>query len=310
MSGSPLAPPVGGAAPPARCAACGGADLRAHLRVAGEAGEQGLVPTTDRFGVALADIVRCARCGHGQLARFPDEDELEQGYRDAASEDYAAEEAGQRATARAELARIERHVRSGRLVDLGCWIGFFAHEAALRGWDVVGIEPSAWAAGQARARGLEVLEAPLFAAELREASFSAVALGDVIEHLPDPGAALDRVGALLAPGGVVWMATPDAGSRLARALGARWWSVIPTHLHLFTRKSITGLLDRHGFEVLELGTSPKTFSVRYYLERLAGYWPPLARVLVAAARRAGLAERPWTPDFRDRMAVVARKRTG
>lgn len=310
MSGPALAAPAGGGLSPARCAACGAFDLRPHLGVAGEAGAEGLVPTTDRFGVALSDIVRCARCGHGQLARFPDGEELEQGYRDAASEDYAAEGAGQRATARTELARIGRHAHPGRLVDLGCWIGFFAHEAALAGWQVVGVEPSAWAAGQARGRGLEVLEAPLFGAELPEGVFSAVALGDVIEHLPDPGAALERIGALLAPGGVVWMATPDAGSRVARALGARWWSVIPTHLHLFTRESLTRLLDRHGFEVLELGTSPKTFSVRYYLERLEGYWPPLARVLVAAARRAGVAERPWAPDFRDRMAVVARRRTG
>ncbi|MEA2473371.1 MAG: hypothetical protein QOE06_1286, partial [Thermoleophilaceae bacterium] len=108
-------------------------------------------------------------------------------------------------------------------------------------------------------------------------------------------------------GGVVWIATPDAGSRAARLLGARWWSVIPTHLHLFTRRSLTRLLELHGFEVLALGTSPKTFSVEYYLNRLAGYWPPLARALVALARALGLADRLWTPDFRDRMYVVARR---
>jgi SAM-dependent methyltransferase len=130
----------------------------------------------------------------------------------------------------------------------------------------------------------------------------------VIEHLPDPGAVLDQLAALLAPGGVIWIATPDAGSRVARVLGPRWWSVIPTHLHLFTRRSVARLLERHGFEVLEMRTSPKTFSVAYYLSRLGGYWPPLARALVGLARAIGVADRQWTPDFRDRLEVVARPR--
>ena len=45
-------------------------------------------------------------------------------------------------------------------------------------------------------------------------------MGDVIEHLPDPRAALRRVGQLLEPGGVIALALPDAGSRVARTMGA------------------------------------------------------------------------------------------
>jgi SAM-dependent methyltransferase len=290
------------------CAACGGTALSPHLRVAGGAGEPGLIPTTDRFGVALGDFVRCDACGHLQLDPMPSGAELEQGYREAASDAYEEEGAGQRATAATELARIERHVEPGPLADLGCWVGFLVEAAAERGWQPVGVEPSDWAAARARARGAEVIVAPLLGAELPGGRFAAVTMGDVIEHLPDPGAALDRVRELLVPGGVLWLATPDAGSRVARAMGARWWSVIPTHVHLFTRAGIARLLERHGFDVVEVGTSPKAFSVRYYLERLGGYWPPLARAAVWLAVRAGLADRLWAPDFRDRMAVVARVR--
>ena len=188
--------------------------MRPHLRVAGEAGE--FVPTTDQFGVAMSDFLRCGECGHLQLAEMP---EVEHLYEDAASEDYEAEEEGQRATARAELARVERHAPGrGRLLDFGCWVGFLASEAGARGWQPVGVEPSRWAAERARSRGVEVVDE----ADLGLASFEAVTMGDVIEHLPDPGATLDRLHALLAPGGVVWIATPDAGSRVARALGRRW----------------------------------------------------------------------------------------
>jgi SAM-dependent methyltransferase len=295
--------------PERQCAACGSPDLRPHLRVAADMGDQRLIPTTDRFGAALSDIVRCADCGHMQLARMPSDAELASAYADAASDAYVDEEAGQRETARRMLARIEAHApQRGAILDLGCWVGFLLAEARERGWsEQVGIEPSAYASGYARDRlGLDVRTGDLFAAPLPEHHFDAVVLGDVIEHLPRPGEALDRIASLLAPGGVAWFALPDAGSRVARALGPRWWSVIPTHVQYFTRGSIATLLERHGFSVLETATAPKAFSVEYYLSRLEGYSRPTGRALVRGARSLGVAERMWAPDFRDRMMVIAR----
>ena len=108
----------------------------------------------------------------------------------------------------------------------------------------------------------------LFDAQLQDGSFDAVVMGDVLEHFPDPGAALDRIASLTAPGSVLHLALPDAGSRVARTMGARWWSVIPTHVQYFTRSSLQTLLARHGWELLELGSAPKAFTVRYYRDLL------------------------------------------
>ncbi|HEY2771836.1 MAG TPA: class I SAM-dependent methyltransferase [Solirubrobacteraceae bacterium] len=291
----------------ATCSACGGVGLEPHLRVAGTAGSEGLIPSTNRFGTALADIVRCPRCGHMQLDPMPDEAVLATAYADAASEDYVIEEAGQRATARGALERIEAHVaRRGALLDLGCWVGYLLAEARERGWRTVGVEPSAFASDRARGLGLELINAELMEAELPAGAFDAVVMGDVIEHLADPAVALRRIASLTAPGGVLWLALPDAGSRLARAMGRRWWSVLPTHVQYFTRRSIATLLERSGYEVLEISTAPKVFTVRYYLERIGGYAPAVSRALVRVATAAGVADRMWGPDFRDRMAVIAR----
>src|SRR5581483_2156303 len=265
-------------------------------------------PTTDQFGRALADIVRCRSCGHMQVDPMPSEEILESAYADAASEDYVEEEAGQRETARRILDRVASHVEgeSPRLLDLGCWVGFLLAEAKARGWMTLGVEPSRFASSYARERlGLDVRTADLLEADLPEGAFDAIVLGDVIEHLVDPGEALDRIAGLLAPGGVLAMMLPDAGSRLARLLGRRWWSVIPTHLQYFTRGSMSTLLSRHGWALLELDTQPKAFSVRYYLERVGGYSKPAARGLVRAADGVGVADRMWAPDFRDRMLVIA-----
>jgi hypothetical protein len=69
------------------------------------------------------------------------------------------------------------------------------------------------------------------------------------------------------------------------------------------------LLEREGFEVRALYTSPKAFTVSYYLGRIGGYSQPLSDGLVAVAERVGVADRLWAPDFRDRMLVVARRGT-
>jgi SAM-dependent methyltransferase len=293
----------------ARCAVCGEDGLLEHLNVAGEQGPEGLIPTTARFGTAFADIVSCPNCTHMQLREMPTEAELELGYGMAVSHDYVEEEAGQRATARDLLARLERHTARGPLVDLGCWVGFLLDEARSRGWDpVIGVEPSEFASAFARDRlGLDVRTRDLMSAEL-PAGQNAVVLGDVIEHLRDPRATLDRVRGLLAPGGAVMLMLPDAGSRLARVMGTGWWSVIPTHVHYFTRTSLRRLLEDRGFELRHLGTAPKAFTVRYFMMRVGGYSQPLSRALVAGAGAIGVADRIWAPDFRDRMVAIAVRR--
>ena len=89
-------------------------------------------------------------------------------------------------------------------------------------------------------------------------------------------------------------------------LGPRWWSVIPTHVQYFTRdRAVRRLLARAGYAPLERRTDPKAFTVRYYLDRMRGYSPPVARALMGAASAAGVAGRMVAPDFGDRLAVVA-----
>jgi SAM-dependent methyltransferase len=291
------------------CEACGSEALVEHMQVRGEMGADGLIPTTKEFGTALGDIVRCETCTHMQLDRFPTEDELDAAYEDAASDDYVEEEAGQRASFASVLERIERYAEErGSLLDVGCWVGFLLAEARDRDWrECVGIEPSTFASEYARERlGLDVRTEELFTADLETSHFDAVVMGDVLEHLTRANEALDRVGELLRPGGLLTLELPDAGSRVARLLGPRWWSVIPTHIHYFTRRSAATMLSRHGFEPLYVATDPKAFTIRYYLDKGGGYLPGISRAMVGAAEAVGVAERMWTPDFRDRMVMIAR----
>ena len=289
------------------CAACGSAGLTPHFRVRGDIGEEGLIPTPKNVGTALGDIVRCPACGHMQLDRFPSEDELDAEYAKAASDEYVEEEEGQRASADLLMEKVERYASPGRLADVGCWVGLYMAAAEDRGWGTVGIEPSTYASEYAREQlGLDVRTDNLFTADIEPGSFDVVLLGDVLEHLTRAGDALEHLATWIRPGGVLVLLLPDAGSRVARGLGKRWWSVIPTHIHYFTRHSAATMLRRHGYEPLYVGTDPKAFTWRYYFNKGGVYLPSLSRQLVAMAERLGFADRMFVPDFRDRMVMIAR----
>jgi predicted TPR repeat methyltransferase len=264
-------------------------------------------PSADRYGETIGSVQRCEACGHASLTEMPSEAALAAAYAEASDEASVEEEAGQLETARRSLQRIERFISPGTLVDIGCWTGSFVAAAGARGWTASGIEPSVWAVDQARARGLDVRLADLTQPGIEPATMRCVVMCDVIEHLLDVSDAIGAAVTMLQSGGLLYLTTPDAGGRLPRLMGQRWWSILPMHVQYFTRDSMRRLLERHGLRVVDAASHPKVFTARYYAGRLSGYAPRLAAAGVGITRRIGLDERLIAPDFRDRMQVLAIK---
>lgn len=261
-------------------------------------------PTESLYGRA-GRLVRCPDCGLVRQDPAPAAP-----YDEAVDPDYLAEEPGIRETFRRTLDRIERYRGDvGRLLDVGCGPGLLLEEATRRGWKAVGVEPSSWGAEEAERRGFRVLKGSLEDAELRPASFGAVVASDVIEHVPDPVRFSARLHELLEPGGIVFLATPNVDSLVARVLRRWWWSVLPGHLFYFSRATLSRVVEAVGFRVLEIGTHPKTFSLDYYAGRLSGYSSWVSEATRALVRLLD-AGRLVTPDFRDRVACVAVKPAG
>ena len=147
------------------------------------------------------------------------------------------------------LAWIETLRERGRLLEVGCAYGLFLRRARERGWQAVGVEIAADCAREAQASaGVPVVAGDFLSAEL-PGPFDVIVLLDVIEHMPDPAACLERCARLLTPDGLLVLETGDLGSRWARLLGRRWHFVDPPqHLFYFTADGLESLLRRHGFE--------------------------------------------------------------
>lgn len=172
---------------------------------------------------------------------------------------------------------LELFGRPGRLLDVGCGTGFLLAAARGLGWQVQGVELSAAAAGYASSTfGVPVREGSLEEAGFAEGSFDAITLIHVLEHVPDPRALLKESHRLLAPGGILRIAVPNARGLLYSAhnlfhkvrgrYGRTKFSCSlfpPFHIFAFDADSLRALLAMEGFAVRRQFTVGKG-DARYY----------------------------------------------
>lgn len=149
------------------------------------------------------------------------------------------------------LERMEE-IRDGRLLlDVGCSIGDFLAQALDRGWDGTGMELGERAAAYARdVHKLHVIEATLEESRLHDASFDAVVMLSVLEHLPQPKRTLREVHRILRPGGVLGVIVPNVQSLAVMVLRAQTRTFTGrNHPNYFSLTTLTRLLSQAGFRV-------------------------------------------------------------
>lgn len=242
-----------------------------------------------RNGYALE---RCSTCGLIYVSPMPSPEalaahysdpayfagEVEQGYRD-----YAAMHVALRPHFLRRLRSLEAtHPARGRLLDFGCADGYFLQLAQARGWQVTGVELSADMARVAA----QTLNAPVFTdpAALGAATFDALTLWEVIEHLPDPLPQLRALYARLRPGGTLMLSTPNTGHWQAQRRPDLWQSYRPpSHLLYLTAPTLTLLLDAAGFTEIEVQRTRPLPALPGWLDRLT---QPLQTSLATGQGRA------------------------
>ena len=263
------------------CNLCGADDARVRFPSTLDAASQSrpwesFRCTHDGYGRHYR-IVACLRCGLAYADPRPSAAEILGRYSRVEDPLYLEELEGRRLTFERHLQGLERFRRPpGCLLDVGACTGALVEVASRRGWQALGLEPSAWAVSQAVARGLRVQQGALESHSLPEEAWDVVTLWDVIEHLPDPALALSRSFRLLRPGGLLVVHTMDADSVLARLAGPRWPWLMEMHLYYYSRRTLAAALRRAGFEVLGSAAQGRYLRLGYLASRLGGLLGPAA----------------------------------
>jgi SAM-dependent methyltransferase len=120
--------------------------------------------------------------------------------------------------ARDRIDWMAAHAKGPRILDIGCSDGILALLLARTGRYVVGVDIELSAIAAARElldtepaavhKRVELRVADALTVDLGESAFDTVVLGEVIEHLADPSAMLDRAATLLKPEGRLVLTTP------------------------------------------------------------------------------------------------------
>jgi len=151
--------------------------------------------------------------------------------------------------------KILKESKNLTLLEVGAAHGMFCEEAKKTGVfaKVVGIEPTPDLAQVCRDLGIHVIEAPYEQVALDE-KVDVIAHFEVIEHLFDPKAFMDWSYEQCCSGGLVFLTCPNIEGFETSILGKHSGAVDNEHMNLFTPSSLSLLMERCGFEVIEIST--------------------------------------------------------
>jgi SAM-dependent methyltransferase len=133
-----------------------------------------------------------------------------------------------------------------RLLEIGCGVGAFLVAARSLGWSPEGIDVSGPALRHAAANNFPVQCGSLEDFNFPARTFKAVVAWEVLEHLPNPMAALQKIRNILRPEGVFVCSVPNE-SRFVPRFGTGPAGLPPIHLNYWTPESFKRFARINGF---------------------------------------------------------------
>jgi 2-polyprenyl-3-methyl-5-hydroxy-6-metoxy-1,4-benzoquinol methylase len=138
--------------------------------------------------------------------------------------------------------------KGARLLEIGCGDGRTLEQMRNRGWAVEGVEFDPECVRQVQARGMVCHNGDVRDLALPDNSYDAIFMGNVIEHVYEPGAFLRECLRILKPGGRIVALTPNAESWGHRHFKRDWRGLEPPrHLQIFTPTNLCALAQQAGF---------------------------------------------------------------
>jgi len=150
-------------------------------------------------------------------------------------------------------------------LDVGCFRGEFLDVVREKTrWQLSGLEPNPQACEDARERGHEVYNTGvehIASVVPLGRTFDLIWMGQAIEHVNDPLAAMMALRTLLKPNGRIVLSTPNLDSAQIDMFGPTWaqWHP-PYHRYIFSMKSLQLLAERTNLRLIK----HRTFSHPYW----------------------------------------------
>ncbi|HYF03359.1 MAG TPA: methyltransferase domain-containing protein [Patescibacteria group bacterium] len=158
----------------------------------------------------------------------------------------------------------------GKLLDVGCGWGAFLDSARDKGFQPLGIELTPKCVDFANMQlGIPVSNRQLLDVPFMENSIAVVTMNHVLDHLPEPKEALDKIFAILEPGGMLCGIVPNIESLASQVQKDNWyWLDSNFHYVHYSPATLRSALEKAGFIIERLYTTSGDFGTEKQIELL------------------------------------------
>ena len=157
---------------------------------------------------------------------------------------------------------IRQFVKSGKLFDLGAGWGHFMLAGKELGYDVSGIEiaeqPYLYCVNDLK---LPVEHIDFFQMD-KSTQFDIITMWDVLEHIDKADSFVEKCAELTKKGGYLVLQVPQIDSYFAKSHKDNWKMMGLDHVNYFSKKTISILLEKHGYEVVKIKSS---FEIKLFI---------------------------------------------
>lgn len=171
------------------------------------------------------------------------------------------------------LKEIQKHVKKGKVLDIGCATGFFLEAAKKLGYEPFGIELSEYSSSLAKNKfgTSAIFHGKLEDCDFTAETFDVITMFDLIEHVRVPAETLAHAARLLKPGGIIMITTPDNKSLSSKVMGKKWTHYKKEHFYYFDRHSLNYIAKKNKLELIHSENSEKALNIDYLHTQLNVY---------------------------------------
>jgi 2-polyprenyl-3-methyl-5-hydroxy-6-metoxy-1,4-benzoquinol methylase len=199
---------------------------------------------------------QCSECDFIFLSPMPDQDELNEQYKDDQTEgEPTYNKTGSRLRrAFIKLPRFFPYAFGKKTLDFGCGGGFVAYALSFIAKSSTGIDISENAIAYAKQRFKRANYSCMDFVQLLETTdkYDFVYSSEVIEHVSDINLYMKTLAHLVEKDGCAYVTTPDLGHPKVPENITEWSMLCPPiHVQHFTQKTVTQLFKRYDFKVIK-----------------------------------------------------------
>jgi len=214
-------------------------------------------------------LVKSSPLGFVFDRRIPTSQELQAHYAGYSRNDYLSPLTVKRYNELLDF--FESFRKTGRILDLGCGVGYFLEEARKRGWETCGTEFTREAIDICSAKGIQMQEGKTRTDMFPAEAFDIVTSFEVIEHINYPLEEMDCVRHFLRRGGLFYCTTPNFNALERFRLRSAYRVIAyPEHLSYYTPRTFHYLMRQKGMKKVFLKTTGLSLSSLLGDERTAG----------------------------------------